>query len=352
MLLPAPLSFAVALALAPTSLFLAMTIDRFPAPGDETDSFPTIGGTTETGAENGGGKAEADTIAAAEAETRPCSSAGHPDLTRLFGPELSLAIVVYGALFVLAGHVLPEVELAWMASVLPGIANVGALLVSETVLTLYLVKRIRIESPRTAYRPATALVAVGFLLLPFVGDAGAIPCMAVAFAGFGCFLVYLWIVMGNMAQRWSAAPIPTCAFGFMLLFSGIVLGELARLDPLPRPPQLRLPGGRQHRLAVHARRACVEHGRRLPLRPRDRRDGGVPFSAPVSSSAGTDSASEGRGAMQRSGLYAAAETYGLSPREVEVTASFCGGAPSPTSATSCSSPRAPRRPTCATSTPR
>ena len=61
----------------------------------------------------------------------------------------------------------------------------------------------------------------------FVGDAGAIPCMAVAFAGFGCFLVYLWIVMGNMAQRWSAAPIPTCAFGFMLLFSGIVLGELA-----------------------------------------------------------------------------------------------------------------------------
>ena len=271
-LLPAPLSFAVALALAPTSLFLAMTIDRFPAPGDETDSFPTIGGTTETGAENGGGKAEADTIAAAEAETRPCSSAGHPDLTRLFGPELSLAIVVYGALFVLAGHVLPEVELAWMASVLPGIANVGALLVSETVLTLYLVKRIRIESPRTAYRPATALVAVGFLLLPFVGDAGAIPCMAVAFAGFGCFLVYLWIVMGNMAQRWSAAPIPTCAFGFMLLFSGIVLGELAAWT-LYRVPQLRLPGGRQHRLAVHARRACVEHGRRLPLRPRDRRDG-------------------------------------------------------------------------------
>lgn len=207
-LLPAPLSFAVALALAPTSLFLAMTIDRFPAPGDETDSFPTIGGTTETGAENGGGKAEADTIAAAEAETRPCSSAGHPDLTRLFGPELSLAIVVYGALFVLAGHVLPEVELAWMASVLPGIANVGALLVSETVLTLYLVKRIRIESPRTAYRPATALVAVGFLLLPFVGDAGAIPCMAVAFAGFGCFLVYLWIVMGNMASAGARHPFP------------------------------------------------------------------------------------------------------------------------------------------------
>ena len=296
-LLPAPLSFAVALALAPTSLFLAMTIDRFPAPGDETDSFPTIGGTTETGAENGGGKAEADTIAAAEAETRPCSSAGHPDLTRLFGPELSLAIVVYGALFVLAGHVLPEVELAWMASVLPGIANVGALLVSETVLTLYLVKRIRIESPRTAYRPATALVAVGFLLLPFVGDAGAIPCMAVAFAGFGCFLVYLWIVMGNMAQRWSAAPIPTCAFGFMLLFSGIVLGELAAWTLYRVPLSFGYPAAVSivslFMLVVLA--WSMADGSRYAHETAAM--GGVPFSAPVSSSAGTDSASEGSAAL-------------------------------------------------------
>ena len=324
-LLPAPLSFAVALALAPTSLFLAMTIDRFPAPGDEADSFPTIGGTTETGAENGGGKAEADTIAAAEAETRPCSSAGHPDLTRLFGPELSLAIVVYGALFVLAGHVLPEVELAWMASVLPGIANVGALLVSETVLTLYLVKRIRIESPRTAYRPATALVAVGFLLLPFVGDAGAIPCMAVAFAGFGCFLVYLWIVMGNMAQRWSAAPIPTCAFGFMLLFSGIVLGELAAWTLYRVPLSFGYPAAVSivslFMLVVLA--WSMADGSRYAHETAAM--GGVPFSAPVSSSAGTDSASEGRGADAAARLYAAAETYGLSPREVEVTALLLRG---------------------------
>lgn len=53
--------------------------------------------------------------------------------------------------------------------------------------------------------------------------------------------------------------------------------------------------------------------------------GGVPFSAPVSSSAGTDSASEGRGADAAARLYAAAETYGLSPREVEVTALLLRG---------------------------
>ena len=87
-LLPAPLSFAVALALAPTSLFLAMTIDRFPAPGDETDSFPTIGGTTETGAENGGGKAEADTIAAAEAAGKA------RDIANRF--ETAVFLIAYG----------------------------------------------------------------------------------------------------------------------------------------------------------------------------------------------------------------------------------------------------------------
>lgn len=324
-LLPAPLSFAVALALAPTSLFLAMTIDRFPAPGDETDSFPTIGGTTETGAENGGGKAEADTIAAAEAETRPCSSAGHPDLTRLFGPELSLAIVVYGR----------PVRPSWSRASrgrtrMDGLGTAGnrqrgRLLVSETVLTLYLVKRIRIESPRTAYRPATALVAVGFLLLPFVGDAGAIPCMAVAFAGFGCFLVYLWIVMGNMAQRWSAAPIPTCAFGFMLLFSGIVLGELAAWTLYRVPLSFGYPAAVSivslFMLVVLA--WSMADGSRYAHETAAM--GGVPFSAPVSSSAGTDSASEGRGADAAARLYAAAETYGLSPREVEVTALLLRG---------------------------
>lgn len=262
-------------------------------------------------------------------------------------PELSLAIVVYGALFVLAGHVLPEVELAWMASVLPGIANVGALLVSETVLTLYLVKRIRIESPRTAYRPATALVAVGFLLLPFVGDAGAIPCMAVAFAGFGCFLVYLWIVMGNMAQRWSAAPIPTCAFGFMLLFSGIVLGELAAwtLYRVPSASATRRPSASSRCSCSSCLRGAWPTAPATPTRPP--RWAACPSLPQFHQAQGRIPLPKAEAPRQARGLYAAAETYGWSPRgDGGDGASSWRGAPSPTSATSCSSPRAPQRPTC------
>ena len=323
-LLPAPLSFAVALALAPTSLFLAMTIDRFPAPGDETDSFPTIGGTTETGAENGGGKPKPIRSPRPKAETRPCSSAGHPDLTRLFGPELSLAIVVYGALFVLAGHVLPEVELAWMASVLPGIANVGALLVSETVLTLYPGEahphREPAAPPTAPPRPRRRR-----LLLYPRGRCRAIPCMPSPSRAFGCFLVYLWIVIGEHAQRWSAAPIPTCAFGFMLLFSGIVLGELAAWTLYRVPLSFGYPAAVSivslFMLVVLA--WSMADGSRYAHETAAM--GGVPFSAPVSSSAGTDSASEGRGADAAARLYAAAETYGLSPREVEVTALLLRG---------------------------
>ncbi len=149
--------------------------------------------------------------------------------------------------------------------------------------------------------------------------------MAVAFAGFGCFLVYLWIVMGNMAQRWSAAPIPTCAFGFMLLFSGIVLGELAAWTLYRVPLSFGYPAAVSivslFMLVVLA--WSMADGSRYAHETAAM--GGVPFSAPVSSSAGTDSASEGRGADAAARLYAAAETYGLSPREVEVTALLLRG---------------------------
>lgn len=239
-----------------------------------------------------------------------------------------------------------------MASVLPGIANVGALLVSETVLTLYLVKRIRIESPRTAYRPATALVAVGFLLLPFVGDAGAIPCMAVAFAGFGCFLVYLWIVMGNMAQRWSAAPIPTCAFGFMLLFSGIVLGELAAWTLYRVPLSFGYPAA-----SASSRCSCSSCLRgawpTAPATPtRPPRWAACPSLPQFHQAQGRIPLPKAEAPMQQRGSMRPPRPTACRRARWEVTALLRGGAPSPTSATSCSSPRAPRRPTCATSTPR
>ena len=146
---------------------------------------------------------------------------------RLFGPELSAGALVFGTLFVLAGHVLPDIEHTWMASPLPGMINVALFLVLETALTLYMVRRVRRESPTVAYRPAIIFAALGFLLLPFVDERGALLCMAISFAGFGCFLVYFWIVMGNICQHRRSAPIPTYGFGLFLIFVGFLIGETA-----------------------------------------------------------------------------------------------------------------------------
>lgn len=146
---------------------------------------------------------------------------------RLFGPELSAGALVFGILFVLAGHVLPDIEHAWMASPVPGMINVALFLILETALTLYMVRRVRRESPTVAYRPVIIFAALGFLLLPFVDERGALLCMAVSFAGFGCFLVYFWIVMGNICQHRHSVPIATYGFGLFLIFIGFLIGEAA-----------------------------------------------------------------------------------------------------------------------------
>ena len=136
-----------------------------------------------------------------------------------------------------------------MASVLPGIANVGALLRLGNRAHPLSGEAHPHQSPRTAYRPA-ALVAVGFFFLPFVGVRG-FSYMAVALrasAPFSCISGSSWGTWPNAGAR-----TPTCAFGFMLLFSGIVLGELAAWTPY-RVPSFGLPGGFQHVSLVHARR--------------------------------------------------------------------------------------------------
>lgn len=143
-----------------------------------------------------------------------------------FGRELSAAIALYGMLFVLAGHVLPETESMWVLSVVPGVVNVAAFLIIEIALTLYMVKRIHRENPVVAYRPATILAAIAFLLLPFSSSELSLACMAIAFAGFGSFMVFFWIVMGNISQKWRLPYLRVYAQGFLTLLAGIAAGEL------------------------------------------------------------------------------------------------------------------------------
>lgn len=142
-----------------------------------------------------------------------------------FDAKLSAAIVLYSMLFVLAGHVLPELEGLWVASAIPGLLNVGAFLLVEVALSVYMVKKLKHENPIAAYRPVTMLVAAAFLLLPFLGSPSALVCMAVAFSGFGSFMVFLWIVMGNICQKCDLSYSRVFSQGFATLAVGMVLGE-------------------------------------------------------------------------------------------------------------------------------
>lgn len=334
-LLPREIAFALSLALAPASLFFAMLLGRFAASIDPETSPPTPQDESTRGAVVGidSDKAapapsnEAAQHAAAERPVRPSS-------TRLLGSELSLAAIVYGALFVLAGHTLPETEGAWLASALPGLVNVGAFLISETVLTLYMVKRVRHENPRVAYRPATILVAAGFLLVPFISATGTLLCMAISFAGFGCFLVYPWIVLGNLSQRWNAPSLLVVAFGLALLFLGIVLGEAAAWILYRASAGIGYPatvsivslfmlvvlawnmtdGSRyaQETVAMGGIPTGFENGNEQDT------SGNVDVNAEADSNNVTNATADAK-------LRAAAATYGLSPREVEVAALLLRG---------------------------
>ena len=338
-LLPREIAFAFSLALAPASLFFAMLLGRFAASIDPETSPPTPQDESTRGTVVGIDSDKAAPAPNSEAAQHTATERpARPSSTRLLGPELSLATIVYGALFVLAGHVLPEIEGTWMASALPGLVNVGAFLVSEVAITLYMVKRIRRENPRVAYRPATILVATGFLLLPFVGAGGALLCMAIAFAGFGCFLVYLWIVLGNLCQRWGALPLPTVAFGFALVFAGIVVGETTAWALYRAPIALGYPaavsivslfalvllawnmtdGSRYAQETVAMGGIPADHSGPSGLCDRGDADGSRNAGAGTGPDGIPTTADDAK-------LRAAAATYGLSPREVEVAALLLRG---------------------------
>ena len=69
-------------------------------------------------------------------------------------------------------------------------------------------------------------MTLAFLLFPFATGKASILCLACAFAGFGCFMVFFAIVLGNMTQKLSTSPIETYARGFLILTGGILFGEI------------------------------------------------------------------------------------------------------------------------------
>ena len=119
-----------------------------------------------------------------------------------------------------------ENDSQWMTENVTGRACIGAFFVLEIALSVYLVKRARPESPALAHKPSVACMTLAFLFFPFATGKASILCLACAFTGFGCLMVFFAIVLGNMTQKLSTSPIETYARGFLVLTGGILFGEI------------------------------------------------------------------------------------------------------------------------------
>jgi DNA-binding CsgD family transcriptional regulator len=140
--------------------------------------------------------------------------------------RLGRMVFCYGCLFTLVGYALLQAEPQQVPIKLPGLICVVLFLVSQVLMAFYMVRIIHVESPRVAYRPVPILIAIGFMILPFASQTIIMVSMAVAFTGFGCFIVYYWIILGNAVNRYRCNVVAVYAFGLALMAGGALIGEL------------------------------------------------------------------------------------------------------------------------------
>ena len=142
----------------------------------------------------------------------------------VFRWKFAVAITFYGVLFGVMGYVLPFKSVASYAftntlSVLFGTVAVALV----TVWVVLLLKR---TDPNVAYRPVIPLIAFGFVLLPFLGLEHAGIATAVAYAGFACFTVFLWVAMCDMARTTGHSVVTVFAGGILFSKLGVLVGTV------------------------------------------------------------------------------------------------------------------------------
>ena len=143
----------------------------------------------------------------------------------VFRWKFAVAITFYGVLFGVMGYVLPFKSVASYAftnslSVLFGTVAVALV----TVWVMLLLKR---TDPNVAYRPVIPLIAFGFVLLPFLGLEHAGIATAVAYAGFACFTVFLWVAMCDMVRTSGHSVVTVFSGGLLFSKLGVFVGAIA-----------------------------------------------------------------------------------------------------------------------------
>lgn len=225
-LLLVPLPGALALALGAILPIAAAGVLQqamlAPASGDGEVAEGAAGESAGEGAALAPGTVPAEAAeAAARAEGADSGSARLTGL--LYERAFAITIVGFGLLLSLVSRGLAPIVLVQQLPTGP--LFVGAFLATEIVVTVYMIRVAHREDPNVAFRPTGLLVAIGFLALPLAGPGLAPLSMALSFAGIGAFLVYYWIVMGNISQRFSWPPSRVYAQGLCLLLLGAALGE-------------------------------------------------------------------------------------------------------------------------------
>ncbi|NTU90120.1 MAG: helix-turn-helix transcriptional regulator [Actinobacteria bacterium] len=137
--------------------------------------------------------------------------------------SLVFITLAFGMEFTLMAHVI--IDTSWRHSSAPGLLSLGVFLLVEAVLSLLMVFHLHHENPTLAFRPAIPLCIIGFILAPLLGKNEVIYAIAIAFAGFGCFCVYYWIVLGNICVADNRSTGQVYTKGLFILALGMAAGE-------------------------------------------------------------------------------------------------------------------------------
>lgn len=137
--------------------------------------------------------------------------------------NLFAVVLAFGAEFTLMAHILADST--WDATDAPGISALLCFFCAIAVVTLYMSNHTGYESPVVAFEPAIPLCAAGVSAVPFLGAGAATVALGVSFAGLGTFVVYLWIVLGNITVTHGMKAESIYSKGLAVFLVGMLLGE-------------------------------------------------------------------------------------------------------------------------------
>lgn len=128
--------------------------------------------------------------------------------------QLQISAGLFGCLFsiVLAtGSKIPYSSLAYW-----WFTPAAILLLIAAAITYGMVRYSKKDDANLAFKPGILVIAIGFAMVPFGGWGQPYLPLSVVEAGILSFLLHLWNVIGNIAQKWKLQPMLNSAMGLLI----------------------------------------------------------------------------------------------------------------------------------------